>query len=38
MIGLGNTMMLQYTGDVMNAEECHRLGIINKITPHDELM
>jgi histidine ammonia-lyase len=31
-------MMLQYTGDVMNAEECHRLGIINKITPHDELM
>lgn len=38
MIGLGNTMMLQYTGDVMNAEECHRLGIINKITPHDKLM
>jgi enoyl-CoA hydratase/carnithine racemase len=38
MIGLGNTMMLQYTGDVMNAEECYRLGIVNKITPHDELM
>ncbi|MCH8311178.1 MAG: enoyl-CoA hydratase/isomerase family protein [Chloroflexi bacterium] len=38
MIGLGNTMMLQYTGDVMNADECYRLGIVNKVTPHDELM
>ncbi|MDP6453373.1 MAG: enoyl-CoA hydratase-related protein [SAR202 cluster bacterium] len=38
MIGLGNTMMLQYTGDPMSAEECYRLGIINKVTPHDELM
>lgn len=38
MIGLGNTMMLQYTGDPMNAEECYRLGIVNKVTPHDELL
>ena len=38
MIGLGNTMLLQYTGEVLDAPEAHRLGIVNKVTPHDELM
>ncbi len=38
MIGLGNTMMLQYTGDVLDAQEAHRLGIVNRVVPHDELM
>ena len=38
MIGLGNTMLLQYTGEVLDAQEAHRLGIVNKVTPHDELM
>ena len=38
MIGLGNTLMLQYTGDALDAEEALRLGIANKVTPHDELM
>ena len=38
MIGLGNTMLLQYTGEVLDAQEAHRLGIVNKVAPHDELM
>ena len=38
MIGLGNTMMLQYTGKVMDAEECLRLGIVNEVVEHGELM
>jgi enoyl-CoA hydratase/carnithine racemase len=38
MIGLGNTMLLQYTGEVLDAQEAHRLGIVNKVTPHGELM
>jgi enoyl-CoA hydratase/carnithine racemase len=38
MIGLGNTFMLQYTGDVLDAQDAHRLGIANKVTPHEELM
>ena len=38
LIGLGNTMMLQYTGDILSADEAYRLGIVNKVTPHEELM
>ena len=38
MIGLGNTLMLQYTGDVVDAQEALRLGLASKVTPHDDLM
>ena len=38
MIGLGNTMLLQYTGDIANAEEALRLGLVSRVTPHEELM
>ncbi|MCH8061833.1 MAG: enoyl-CoA hydratase/isomerase family protein [Chloroflexi bacterium] len=38
MIGLSNTFMLQYTGDIVDAHEAHRLGMVNKVTPPDELM
>ncbi len=38
MIGLGATMLLQYTGDVLDAEECARLGIVNRVVEHGELM
>ena len=38
MIGLGNTFLLQYTGDALDANEAHRLGIANKVTAHGDLM
>jgi len=38
MIGLSNTLLLQYTGDPINADECYRLGIVNKVVPHDDLL
>ena len=38
MIGISNTYMLQYTGDAVEAQEAHRLGMISKVTPHAELM
>jgi len=38
MIGLGNTLLLQYTGDVLDAHEALRLGMVNKVTPHQEVM
>lgn len=38
MIGLGNTFMLQYTGDIIDPQEAYRLGIVNKVTPHGDLM
>ena len=38
MIGLGNTLLLQYTGDRLDAAKAEKLGIANKITSHDNLM
>ena len=38
MIGLGNTMLLQYTGAVLSADECLRLGIVNRVIEHGDLM
>ena len=38
MIGLSNTLLLQYTGDALDSGECYRLGIVNRVVPHEELM
>jgi enoyl-CoA hydratase/carnithine racemase len=38
MIGLGNTLLMQYTGDVIDAAEALRLGIVSKVTSHENLM
>ena len=38
MIGLGNTLMLQYTGDVLECREAERLGIVNRVVDHSELL
>ena len=38
MIGLGNTLMLQYSGDVLDATEAHAMGIVNKVTNHEDLI
>ena len=38
IIGLGKTFMLQYTGEIVSAEESLELGIVNKMIPHDQLM
>lgn len=38
MIGLGNTFLLQYTGQVLDAQEALRLGIASRVTPHEELL
>ena len=38
MIGLGNTLLLQYTGDILDAVKAEQLGIVNQIVSHDSLM
>jgi len=38
MIGLGNTFLLQYTGDILESDAAERLGIVGKTFPHDELI
>ena len=38
LIGMSNTLLLQYTGDRIDGAEAHRLGIVSKVTPADSLM
>ena len=38
MIGLARTMDLTLSGRLMDAEECHAIGLINRIVPQDRVM
>jgi 2-(1,2-epoxy-1,2-dihydrophenyl)acetyl-CoA isomerase len=38
LIGLSNTLLLQYTGDAVNGQEAFRLGLCSKVVPHEILM
>ena len=38
LIGLSNTLLLQYTGDRIDSTEAYRLGLVSKVLPDDELM
>ena len=38
LIGMSNTLLIQYTGDRIDGAEAYRLGIASKVLPDDELM
>jgi 2-(1,2-epoxy-1,2-dihydrophenyl)acetyl-CoA isomerase len=38
LIGVANTLLLQYTGDALDAPEAYRLGLCTKVVPHEQLM
>ena len=38
MIGLGNSLLYQYTGEAINAQEAHRLGLVSKVIEPDDLV
>ncbi len=38
LIGMSNTLLLQYTGDRIDGNEAYRLGIASKVFPNGELM
>ncbi len=38
IIGLSNALYLLYTADMINAEEAHRIGLVQKVTEPENLM
>ncbi len=38
LIGLGRAMEMIITGDFIDAQEAYRIGLVNKVFPHGELM
>ncbi|MBI2830826.1 MAG: enoyl-CoA hydratase [Chloroflexi bacterium] len=37
IVGLGKALEILYTGDWLNAEEAHRIGVLNKLVPATDL-
>ncbi|MPR05501.1 enoyl-CoA hydratase/isomerase family protein [Microvirga tunisiensis] len=37
-VGLARTIDLTLTGRMMDADECHRIGVINRLVPQDKVM
>lgn len=38
LVGLGKALELAYAADPVDAAEAHRLGLVNRVVPHDDLM
>ncbi|MCZ6759718.1 MAG: enoyl-CoA hydratase-related protein [Gemmatimonadetes bacterium] len=38
LVGLGTALKLMYTGDMINADEALRIGLVDEVVPADELM
>lgn len=38
LVGMGTALKLLYTGDMVTAEEALRIGLVDEVVPHDQLL
>lgn len=38
IVGMGNAMELMLRGNIINAKEAERIGLVNRVVPHEKLM
>lgn len=38
LIGVANTLWMQYTGDAVGADDAYRIGLVNRVVDDDELL
>ena len=38
MVGLTNTFLMQYTGDIIDPDTALRIGLVSKVVPHERLL
>jgi enoyl-CoA hydratase/carnithine racemase len=38
LVGSGNAMLMQLTGDPVNAQEAYRMGLAQRVVPHEDLV
>lgn len=38
LVGMGRALEMNMTGDMVSAEEAHRIGLVNKVVPAEKLM
>jgi 2-(1,2-epoxy-1,2-dihydrophenyl)acetyl-CoA isomerase len=37
LVGMGKALEMAFLGDAVGADEAHRIGLVNRVVPHDEL-
>lgn len=38
LVGMGRALQLLLTAEIISADEAYRIGLVNKVVPHDELL